>query len=40
MVLVNVVSVITKEYMISYRELCYEVNTLGIQFAVLYRPNS
>jgi len=40
MVLINVISVIRKEYMTSYREVCYLVNTLGIQFSVLHRPNS
>jgi hypothetical protein len=40
MVLVNVVSVIMMECRISYREVCYIVNRLGIQFSVTYRPNS
>jgi len=40
MVLVNVISIITMEYMMSYTEVCYLVNRLGIQFSVLYRPNS
>jgi hypothetical protein len=30
MVLVNAISGIAMEYMISYREVCYPVNTLGI----------
>jgi len=40
MVLVNEISVITRQYTISYREVCYLVNRLGIEFSVLYRPNS
>jgi len=40
MVLVNVISVIMMEYMISYREVCYLVNRLGIHFSALYRPSS
>jgi hypothetical protein len=40
MVLVYVLSVIMTEYRISHTEVRYIVNRLGIQFAVLYRPNS
>jgi hypothetical protein len=40
MVLVNDISVITTEYTVSYSEVCYLVNTLGLQFSVLYRANS
>jgi len=40
MVLVYVLSVVMMEYIISYREVCYIVNRLGIQFAALHRPNS
>ena len=39
MVLVNAISVIMKQYTISYTEVCYEVNRFSIQFSVLYRPN-
>jgi hypothetical protein len=38
MVMVNAISVITTEYMVTYGEVCYLVNTLGILFSVLYRP--
>jgi len=40
MVLVYVISVIMTEYTISYTEVCYVVNRLGIHFSALYRPNS
>ena len=40
MALVYVLSVIMMEYIISYREVCYLVNRLGIQFVALHRPNS
>ena len=40
MVLVNAISVIWMEYMISYREERYLVNRLGTQFSVLDRPNT
>jgi hypothetical protein len=40
MVLVNVIYVITTQYMITYTEVCYLVNRLHIQFSVLYNPNS
>jgi hypothetical protein len=40
MVLVYGISVIMTEYTISYTEMCYLVNRLGIQFSVLYRPKS
>jgi hypothetical protein len=40
MALVNVISIITMEYTMSYTEVCYLVNRLGIQFSVLYTPNS
>jgi len=40
MVLVHVISVITMEYTTAYKEVCYQVNRLGIQFSVLYRANS
>jgi hypothetical protein len=40
MVLVNVISVIEMEYMIPCSEICYLVNSLGKEIAVLYRPNS
>jgi len=36
MELVNVISVIMTKYTISYTEVCYQVNRLGIQFSVLY----
>jgi len=40
MALINVISIITMEYTMSSREVCYLVNRLGIQFSVLHRPNS
>jgi hypothetical protein len=40
MVLTNVISVIMTEYTVSYTEVCYLVNRLGIHFSVLYSPNS
>jgi len=40
MVIINVISVIMTECSISYREVRYLLNRLGIQFAVLYGPNS
>jgi hypothetical protein len=40
MVLVKRSSVIMMQYTIPYRKVCYPVNRLGIQFSVLYRPNS
>jgi hypothetical protein len=40
MVLVNVISVIMTECTMSYTEVCFLVNSLGIQFSVLYRRNS
>jgi len=40
MVLINAISIIMTEYTISYREVCYLVNRLSIQFSVLDRPNS
>jgi len=40
MVLINVLSVIMIEYMISCTIVCYLVNRIGIQLSVLYRPNS
>jgi hypothetical protein len=40
MLLVHAISVIMKAYTISYGELSYLVNGLGIQFSVLYRQNS
>jgi len=40
MVLVNVLSIIMMQYMISCREVRYLVNRTGIQLSVLYRPNS
>jgi len=39
MVLINAISVIRKEYMTSYTEVCYLGNRLGILFSVLDRPN-
>jgi len=36
MVLVYVLSVIMMQYIISYTEVCYIVNRLGIQFAALH----
>jgi hypothetical protein len=38
--LVNIISVIMTEYTISHTEVCSPVNKLGIQFSVIYRPNS
>jgi hypothetical protein len=35
MVLVNVISLIMTEYTISYREVCYLVNRLGIRSLAL-----
>jgi len=32
MVLVNIISVIIMKYTISYREVCYPINILGMQF--------
>jgi len=40
MVLVYAIPLINMEYMISYRQMCYLVNRLGIQFSPLYKPNS
>jgi len=40
MVLLNVLSVIMIEYMISCREERYLVNRTGIQLSVLYRTNT
>ena len=40
MVLIYLIYVIMKEYTLSCREIFYIVNRHGIQFAVLYRPNS
>jgi hypothetical protein len=40
MVLVNEISVIMIQYTTAYTEMCYQVNRLGIQFSVLYRPNT
>jgi len=40
MVLVYVISVIMKEYTLSYREIFHIVNRHGTQFAVFDRPNS
>jgi len=40
MVLVNAISVIRTEYIITYREVYYVVNRLGIHCSVLDRPNS
>jgi hypothetical protein len=39
MVLVNVLYVIIMNYTIPYREICYLVNRLGTQFAVLFIPH-
>jgi len=36
MVLVNKISAIMMQYMTAYIEMCYQVNTLGTQFSVLY----
>jgi hypothetical protein len=40
MVLVNEISVIMTEYTVSYREVCYLVKKLRMQFSVLYKANS
>ena len=40
MVLIYLIYVIMKEYTLSRTEIFYTVNRHGIQFAVLYRPNS
>jgi len=40
MVLAYTISLTIMEYTISYREICYLVNRLGIEFSVLYKPNS
>jgi len=40
MVLVNAISVIRTEYIITSREVCHVVNRLGIGCSVLDRPNS
>ena len=40
MILVNVMNLVMTECMISYREVCYLVKRLGIQFTAFYRPNS
>ena len=40
MVLFNVIPVIITDYTISYAGVCYLVKRFGIQFSVLYNPNS
>jgi len=39
-VLVSLILLITMEYILFYREIYYLLNRLGIQFSVLYTPNT
>jgi len=40
LMIIYAASIIMTEYTISYREMCYLMKRPGIQFSVLYRPNS